>query len=156
MVLLFADDDSMTSSTTSPIEVMKRVKTIAVVGASKNPEKDAHLIPRFLKEKGYKIIPVNPGASEVFGERAYPDLLSIPPDLSDEIDVIEVFRPSAELPQVARSLVELSKRQGNRRYVFWAQSGLENDEAKQILDEAGLPYVMDACMRVVYGTSLQR
>jgi predicted CoA-binding protein len=61
-----------------------------------------------------------------------------------------VFRPSEELPEVARRVVELSRRQG-RKYVFWAQSGLENDDAKKILDEVGIPFVMNACMRVVYG-----
>ena len=63
-----------------------------------------------------------------------------------------MFRPSEDLPDVARQVVELSKRHG-KRYVFWAQLGLENDDAKKILDEAGIPYVMNACMRVVYGIS---
>jgi len=142
----------MKSSTTHPVEVMKESKVIAVVGASKNPEKEAHTVPLFLKAHGYTIIPVNPTASEVFGEKAYPDLLSIPQELASRVDAVEVFRPSEELPEVARSLVELSRREA-RQIVFWAQSGLENDEAKRILDGAGLPYVMNACMRVVYGAA---
>lgn len=140
----------MRSASISPVETMKTARTIAVVGASKSPEKEAHLIPAFLKEHGYRIIPVNPTASEVFGEKAFPDLLSLPADLAASIDAIEVFRPSGDLPAVAMQAVELSKRQG-KKYVFWAQTGLENDEAKGILDAAGLPYVMNACMRVVYG-----
>ena len=129
---------------------MKTARTIAVVGASKNPEKDAHIIPAFLKEHGYRIVPINPTGSEVFGEKTFPDLLSLPSDLASEIDAVEVFRPSGELPEVARQVVELSRRQG-RKYVFWAQAGLENDDAKKILDQAGIPFVMNACMRVVYG-----
>ncbi len=140
----------MRSASVSPVETMKTIRTIAVVGASKNPEKDAHLIPAFLKEHGYRIIPVNPTASEVFGEKVFPDLLSLPAEVAAQVDAVEVFRPSEELPAVAKHTVELSKRQ-SKKYVFWAQTGLENDEAKGILDAAGLPYVMNACMRVVYG-----
>lgn len=139
----------MTSSTIRPLEVMKKSRIIAVVGASKNPEKDAHSVPLFLKNHGYTIVPVNPTATEILGEKSYPDLLSIPPDIASMVDVVEVFRPSEELPQIASALVELSKKSG-KQYVFWAQLGLESDEAKRILDKAGLPYVMDACMKVVY------
>jgi hypothetical protein len=142
----------MQSSTISPVEVMKRSKVIAVVGASKNPEKEAHSIPQYLKDNGYRIIPINPTATEIFGEKTFPDLLSLPSDVATQVEVIEVFRPSDELPDVARQLVELSKRHG-KRYVFWAQAGLENDQAKKILSESGIPYVMDACMRVVHGIS---
>jgi len=140
----------MKSSTVSPTQVMKSVKTIAVVGASKNVEKEANSVPAFLKEHGYHIVPVNPTASEVLGERAFPNLLGLPTDVASRVDVVEVFRPSDELPDVARQVVELSRRTG-KRYVFWAQSGLENEDAKRILDEAAIPYVMNACMRVVYG-----
>jgi len=142
----------MRNSTISPVEVMEKSMTIAVVGASKNPEKDAHSVPKFLKERGYRVVPVNPTAAEIFGERAFPDLLSLPAEVASQVDVVEVFRPSEDLPQVARQVVEMSKRQG-KRYVFWSQLGLENDDARKILDEAGIPYVMNACMRVVYGIS---
>jgi hypothetical protein len=142
----------MQSSTISPVEVMKRSKVIAVVGASKNPEKEAHSIPQYLKDNGYRIIPINPTATEIFGEKTFPDLLSLPSDVATQVEVIEVFRPSDELPDVARQVVELSKRYG-KQYVFWAQAGLENDQAKKILSESGIPYVMDACMRVVHGIS---
>jgi len=128
---------------------MKKARTIAVVGASKNPEKEAHSVPAFLQDRGYQIVPVNPTAAEIFGVKAFPDLLSIPESLAREVDTVEVFRPSEELPAVARSLVELSRATG-RKCIFWAQSGLENEEAKLILDSAGIKYVMNACMRVVY------
>jgi uncharacterized protein len=143
---------SLSSSTIAPVEALKRAKTIAVVGASKNPEKDAHTVPRFLKEKGYRIVPINPSALEIFGEKAFPDLLSIPADLASQVDTIEVFRPSEELAMVALNVVELAKKQQQSgHYVFWAQLGLESDDAKRILDQAGIPYVMNACMKVVYG-----
>jgi len=143
----------MPSATTSPVEVMRTHKVIAVVGASKNPEKDAHSIPAYLSEHGYRVVPINPAADEIFGERAFPSLASMPEQLAKEVEVIEVFRPSEELPQVARQVVELSKKYG-KSYVFWAQAGLENDEAKEILTAGGVPYVMNACMRVVYAIAM--
>ncbi|MDA4112461.1 MAG: CoA-binding protein [Thaumarchaeota archaeon] len=144
----------MPSATASPLEVIRTRKVIAVVGASKNPEKDANSIPAFLREHGYRVVPINPAADEILGERAFPSLASMPEQLAKEVEVIEVFRPSEELPQVARQVVELSKKYG-RTYVFWAQAGLENDEAKAILTAEGIPYVMNACMRVVYGIAMR-
>jgi uncharacterized protein len=142
----------MESWTVSPVEVMQKSRTIVVVGASKNPEKEANSVPQFLKDRGCRIIPVNPSATEIFGEKAYPDLLSLPEELAAQVDAVEVFRPSDQLPEIARQVVQLSKRQ-DRRYFFWSQEGLENEEAKAILSAAGIPYVMNACMRVVFTTT---
>jgi uncharacterized protein len=139
----------MISATASAAEVMKTCKVIAVIGASKNPEKEAHTVPLYLKEHGYRIVPVNPTADQILGERSFPTLAAMPDELAREVEVIEVFRPSEELPAVARQVVDLSKRLG-RNYIFWAQLGLENEEAKSILDAAGIPFVMNACMRVVH------
>jgi predicted CoA-binding protein len=139
----------MVTGTATPVDVLKKSKTVAVVGASNTPEKEAYTVPRYLKEHGYKIIPVNPSATEIQGEKSYPTLLDIPEDVARTIDVVEVFRPSAELPKVALQAVELKKRNG-RPVIFWAQQGLENDEAKRILDDNGIQYVMDACMRALH------
>jgi len=144
----------MGSATVSPAEVLKKSKTIAVVGASKNPEKEAHRVPLYMKERGYRIIPVNPTATEILGERAYPSLLDIPEELGKMVDVVEVFRPSEELPNVASQAVELQRRYG-RPLVFWAQLGLESEEAKRILSANGIEYVMDSCMRTVHRVSLR-
>ena len=142
----------MTSATTSPVEVMRTHRVIAVVGASKNPAKDAHSVPLYLKEHGYRVIPINPTSDQILGERSFSSLESMPEALAKEVEVIEVFRPSEELPQVARQVVGLAKRY-DRPYVFWSQLGLESDEAKAILDAARVPYVMDECMRVVHQTT---
>lgn len=131
------------------MDVLKRSKTVAVVGASKSPEKEAHTVPEYLKQNGYSIVPINPTATEILGETAYPSLKDVPEKLAKTIDVVEVFRPSEELPQVANQVVELKKRTG-RPVVFWAQQGLENEEAKRILEGNGIPYVMDACMRAIH------
>ncbi len=139
----------MVEGNVSPVEVLEKWRTIAVVGASKSPEKEAYTVPRYLKEQGYRIIPVNPTATEIMGEKAYPSLLELPEEVAMAVDVVEVFRPSEELPQVALQAAELKKRFG-RPFVFWAQQGLESEEAKRILDQSGIQYVMDACMRTVH------
>ncbi len=137
----------MPKFTVDPKEVMRKYRVIAVVGASKNPEKEANTVPAYLKERGYTIIPVNPTADSVLGAKAYPTLAEVPDQAAKTVEVVEVFRPSEEFPQVARQVAEMKKRTG-RPYVFWGQLGLENEEAKKILAVAGIDYVMDKCMRI--------
>ena len=139
------------SATVSPREVLKKYKTIAVVGASKNPQKDAYTVPQFMKDHGYKIIPINPTADEIVGEKAYPSLMDLPSDLASKVELVDVFRPSEELPQVAQQVVDMHRKYG-RPLVFWAQLGLENEEAKQILLKNQIPYIMNACLRIVQRT----
>jgi len=137
----------MPKFTVEPTDVMRKFKVVAVVGASKNPEKDANTVPAYLRQHGYTIIPVNPTADSIDGLKVYPSLSAIPLDLTKKIEVVDVFRPSEELPEIARQVVELKKRTG-RPMVFWGQQGLENEEAKKILSDAKIDYVMDRCMRI--------
>lgn len=116
------------------------------MGASKNPEKDAFSVPAYLKSRGYTIVPVNPTADSIHGEKAFPSLADIPEELAGRIEVVDVFRPAEEFPEVARQVAEMKRRTG-RPYVFWGQLGLENEEAKRILESAKVDYVMDRCMR---------
>ncbi len=132
-----------------PAEVLRRYKVVAVVGASQDPLKAANSVPRYLKVHGYRVIPINPKAGEILGEKAYPSLLDLPEEAARSVDVVDVFRPSEELPKVALQAVEMKKRWG-RPFVFWAQQGLRSAEAERILDENGIAYVMDACMRTVH------
>jgi uncharacterized protein len=136
------------STIVSPTEVLRRYKTIAVVGASKNPAKDAYTVPEFMKEHGYRIVPINPTADEIIGEKAYSTLMELPAELASKVEIVDVFRPSEELPQVAQQVVDFHKKYG-RPFVFWAQLGLENEEAKQILAKNQIPYIMNACLRIV-------
>ncbi len=137
----------MPKFTVRPTDVMKKYKVVAVVGASKNPEKEAYTVPAYLREHGYTIIPVNPTTDSIEGAKTYPSLADIPADLAKKVEVVDVFRPSEEFPQVARQVAEMKKRTG-RPFVFWGQLGLENEEAKKTLEEANVDYVMDRCMRV--------
>lgn len=139
---------NLPSATVSPRDVLKKYKIIAVVGASQNPVKDANTVPQFMKDHGYKIIPINPTASEIVGEKVYSTLAAIPSNIAATVDIVDVFRPSEELPQVAQQVIEMHRKNG-RPLVFWAQLGLENEDAKQMLSENKIPYVMNACLRVV-------
>lgn len=137
----------MEKFTVNPVDVMKQYKTIAVVGASKNPEKEAFTVPAYLQAQGYTIIPVNPTADVVNGNKAYRALADIPMELAAKVEVVDVFRPAEEFPEVAKQVAEM-KRSTGRPFVFWGQLGLENEEAKKILADAGVDYVMDKCMRI--------
>ena len=114
--------------------------TIAVVGASANPAKPAHTIPAYLREVGFRIVPVNPAAEEVLGVTAYPRLEEVPVP----VDVVEVFRPAVEAPEIARSAVAI------RAKVLWLQEGIVSEEAAAIARAGGLRVVMDRCMGVTH------
>lgn len=139
----------MVTSTVPPRDVINKYRFVAVVGASKSPEKEAYTVPEYLQQHGFKIVPVNPTADSIHGEKAYPSLASLPDDIAKRVEVVEVFRPSEELSAVASQVIEMKKKVG-RPFVFWAQQGIENDEAKKILSEAEIDYVMDACMRTIH------
>jgi uncharacterized protein len=133
--------------TVQPSDVMRKYRVIAVVGASKNPEKEAYTVPAYLRDHGYTVIPVNPTTDSIDGTKTYPSLGDIPPELASTVEVVEVFRPSEELPEVARQVVAMKAKTG-RPFVFWGQLHLENEEAKKVLTEAKVEYVMDKCMRI--------
>jgi predicted CoA-binding protein len=118
------------------IDIYSRARTIAVVGASKNPTKAAHRIPRYLHDQGYRMLPVSPRGGELFGESIRASLAEIP----DRIDVVEVFRPPDEASSVARQAVA-----GGAR-VLWFQPGTESEDAVRIATEAGLTVVTGRCM----------
>ena len=117
-------------------KIYEESKTIAVVGASDNESKAAHTIPRYLKRQGYRIIPVNPKGGEILGEKVYTSLEQI----EEPIDVVDVFRPSEETPDVARQAVKVGAK------TLWLQQGIEHPEAERIAEEAGLGVVMNRCM----------
>ncbi|MGI9648490.1 MAG: CoA-binding protein [Acidimicrobiia bacterium] len=126
--------------TRPPIAEVRRIyeesNTIAVVGASPDTSKRAYVVPNYLQEQGYRIIPVNPNRDEVFGEKAYPTLLDIP----EPVDVVDVFRPAAEAPGLAEQAVEIGAR------VFWLQLGIVSEAAGHIAVEGGIAFVEDHCM----------
>jgi len=118
--------------------ILKTARTIAVVGLSSNPEKDSYPIAEYLQQQGYRILPVNPTAKEILGEKVYPDLLSVP----EPVDVVQIFRPSEAVPPIVQQAIQIKAK------VIWMQTGITNAEAAQAARAAGLEVVEDRCMRV--------
>jgi predicted CoA-binding protein len=121
-------------------QILLSAKTVASVGLSSNPQKESYGIVSYLQEQGYRIIPVNPTATEILGEKAYPDLESVP----ERIDVVQVFRKPEDVPPVVDSAIKIGAK------VVWMQEGIVNVEAARKAREAGLQVVMDACMRATH------
>lgn len=116
--------------------ILQEARTIAVVGASGSEGKDAHAVPVYLQEHGYRVLPVNPSREQILGQPAVGSL----DEIDEDIDVVDVFRPAEETPDIARAAVAAGAK------VLWLQLGIENDEAARIAEEGGLRVVMDACM----------
>ncbi|MDQ3962825.1 MAG: CoA-binding protein [Actinomycetota bacterium] len=117
-------------------DIYATTKTIAVVGASADPDKAGHNIPMYLQRQGFRIIPVNPKGGELFGERVYASLEDIP----ERVDVVDVFRPAEETPPIAQQAGAIGAK------VLWLQAGIYSEEAAAIAKGEGLTVVMDMCM----------
>ncbi len=118
-------------------EILEQSKTIAMVGLSNNPDRPALGVARYLKQAGYKIIPVNPKEMEVLGEKAYPDLLSIP----EPVDVVDIFRNPEAVPAIVEQAIQV------RAKTVWMQPGAENYDAAERAEAAGLKTIVGMCMR---------
>lgn len=112
-------------------------KTVAVVGISDKPDRPSHVVAKYLQDHGYRVIPVNPLLNEVLGEKAYKSLSEIP----GPVDIVDVFRKSEDVPPIAEEAVRIGAR------FFWMQEGVASDRAREILDAAGIPCVMDRCVK---------
>lgn len=121
-------------------KVLDEAKTIAVVGLSDNPERTSYQVTEAMQKAGYKIIPVNPMVDEVLGEKAYASLT----DIEEKIDIINVFRRSEFLPEIATEAIKTDCK------VFWAQQGVMNEEAYDILKEHDFTVIMDVCIKVAH------
>ncbi|MGE5662755.1 MAG: CoA-binding protein [Deltaproteobacteria bacterium] len=117
--------------------ILAEARTVAVVGLSDKPDRPSHVVARYLKERGYTVIPVNPAVAEVLGEKAYPSLSEIPV----AVDLVDVFRKSADVPPIADEAVRAGAR------FFWMQEGVVSEEARTRLEAAGIPVVMDRCVK---------
>ena len=121
-------------------DILKSVKTIAMVGASPDKTKFSYGVLRVLSETGYEIIPINPrpGLEEIRGLKVYPSLEAV----RQPIDMVDVFRRPEDLPQVAKEAVQVGAK------VLWGQIGVKNAEAARIAEDAGLKVVMDRCPKI--------
>ena len=120
-------------------EVLAAARTIAVVGASRDPYKAGGSVPAGLQARGFRVIPINPYAGTLFGERVYRSLLDVPV----KVDLVDVFRPAADAPAIARDAAAI------RAKALWLQLDIRSDEAREIAQAAGMDYVEDECTAVV-------
>jgi predicted CoA-binding protein len=118
-------------------DILQNSHTVAIVGLSGNPERPSNIVGKYLKEKGYKIIPVNPGEKTILGETSYPYLTSVP----GKIDVVDIFRKSEDVMPIVKEAIKIGAK------VVWMQEGVVNKAAAAEAEQAGLKVVMDKCIR---------
>jgi predicted CoA-binding protein len=119
-------------------EILEASTTIAVVGASRDPSKAGGSVPAGLQQRGFRIIPINPYADQLFGERVYRTLADVP----EKIDIVDVFRPAVDAADIARQAVAIGAK------ALWLQLDIRSEEARRIAESAGLDYVEDECTAV--------
>jgi len=118
-------------------DILKNSRTVAMVGLSSNKERPSNLVGRYLKEHGYRIIPVNPNEKTVLRLKSYPDLSSIP----GKVDVVDIFRRPEDIPAIVKEAIKIGAK------AVWMQEGIKNAEAAALARQAGLKVVQDKCMR---------
>jgi hypothetical protein len=126
-------------------EILKRSKTIAVVGASPKPGRDSGTIADYLARKGYTVIPVNPAYAEIFGKKCFPDLTSI----GAPVDIVDIFRRPDEVMPIVDEAIRI------RAGTIWMQLDVVNEDAARRAEEAGLNVIMDRCIAVEYRRLVQ-
>jgi hypothetical protein len=123
----------------TPQDILAGARTIAVVGASRDPLKAGGSVPAGLQRRGFRIIPINPYADMLFGERVYRSVLDVP----EKIDIVDVFRPAHDAAEIARQAVAVGAK------ALWLQLDIRSGEARKIAEAAGLDFVEDECTAVI-------
>ena len=126
----------MTDTDAVAEQILKNYSTITVVGASANPAKAANEVPAYMQRLGWRIVPVNPHADEIVGEKVYRTLADGP----EQVGLVDVFRPASDAPEIARQAVAAGAT------ALWLQLGIVSDEARRIAEDAGLLYIEDRCL----------
>jgi predicted CoA-binding protein len=121
-------------------------KTIAMIGASSNPERPSHEVMQKLLSVGYRVIPVNPRETEVLGQKAYASLS----DISEKVDIVDVFRRAEDTPPIAEEAVKIGAG------ALWLQLGIASEAAAEIARAGGLTVVMDACIGVMHSQLVEK
>jgi len=125
--------------------ILRNFKTIATVGFSRDPKKPSHYVPKFLLERGYKVIPVNPTVEEILGLKSYKSIKEVP----ERIELVQIFRPSSEVKGIFGEIRERVKEKGDVKAV-WLQEGIRDDEVAEEARKLGLLFVQDRCMYKEY------
>lgn len=147
----FENNNSGMNGMRSVKEILQESKTIAVVGMSNKTDRDSFIVARYLQSHGYRVVPVNPtyAGTEILGEKVYASLQEAADTLSangQQIDVVDCFRKSDDIPPVAREAIAIRAR------VLWMQLGVENQAAADMASAAGLDVVMDHCIKIEHAS----
>ena len=122
-------------------DILENAKTIAILGLSPKPDRASNEVARYLKDHGYRIIPVRPGQKEILGQRTYATL----DDIKENVDIVDVFRNPEQILPHAHEAIRMQPK------VFWMQLGIENQEAASFLVKAGIDVVMNKCIKIEHG-----
>jgi len=129
------------------IEKILKMKTIAIVGLSRDPSRPSHDVAKYLQDHGYRLVPINPTVDTVLGEKSYASLLKLPEELKREIDIVDIFRRAEDVLPIVSDAVQLHNETGRPKAV-WMQLGIVNKEAARVALESGMDVIMDRCMKI--------
>ncbi len=136
----------MNTNLTSEIQkILASTRTIAVVGLSPKENRPSYMVARYLKEAGFTIIPINPGQTEILGEKCFPSLAAVP----EAVDLVDIFRRSSEIPPVVDEAIAAGAK------AVWMQEGIINEEAAKKARSAGLMVIMDRCLKIDHANIFQ-
>ena len=136
-------------------EILESHKTVAVVGLSRNPTKDSYMVAEYLQKAGYVIVPVNPVAEEILGEKSYSSLLELPDELKRAVGIVDVFRPPEAVLAIVEDAIKLRDEHG-APHVIWMQLEIVNEEAAEKARNAGMKVIMDRCILVEHQRLLSK
>lgn len=128
-------------------KILIKYRTIAVVGLSRDPNKDSYKVSSYLKTKGYTIIPLNPYADQILGEKSYQSFFDIPSELQKRIEIVDIFRPSQFISVIVDELIKFRNKHGSP-YVIWMQLNIINNAASQKARNSGFTVIMNRCMMI--------
>ena len=136
-------------------DILERYRTVAVVGLSRNPSKESYGVAQYLQGAGYRVVPVNPVAEEILGEKSYKSLLELPEELKRSVEIVDLFRPSEVVPSFVEDAIKLREEYGNPR-VIWMQLGIVNENAAEKARNAGMTVIMDRRIKVEHQKLLSK
>jgi predicted CoA-binding protein len=143
----FRERGELTMSTDEKLKrILEENNTIAVVGCSRDPEKPSHTVPKYMKEQGYKIIPINPFVDQILEEKVHKSLSEI----NEPVDIVNIFRPSEQCLEVVKEAVKLKPK------VIWMQLGIKNEEAAQLAEKNGIEVIMDKCFFIEHKNLIKK
>jgi len=127
--------------------ILQDYHIVAIFGISRDPEKDSYRVATYLKANGYRIIPINPFADEILGEKCYRTLLNVPENVQKTIEIVDIFRPPEDVPTIVDQAIQLKRKYGKPEAI-WMQLGIVNEKAAEQATNASLKVVMNKCMMI--------